>query len=523
MSRIDTHKWWMLVVIGLAVTVGLTEVTGRAQSVAQFENWKETATGRRPNGRCSDLRALTNYDFSVDAATLIPPQADVPEFCLVQGQILPEVRFEVSLPTAWNGRLYMFGNGGNAGEPFTTPVRIRRRNAALERGFAVTATNTGHDNTREPGRSFAVNPQKFIDFAYRAVHVTAVTAKDISRSYYATPPTRAYFDGCSQGGRQGLISAQRFPEDFDGIVVGAPVLDLAGMNAHSAKIFLALAASPHLAEKIELLAERVYKKCDAVDGLADGVIDDPRRCQFNPAADLPRCTSGESEGACFTAAEIRSLEAIYGDVVSNRTKIFPGLPVGAEVLVPTPAGLRSGWAGTLIPPGPVSSLNYLEEDFKYMTNLDWRAFELDRDFEKLRISMLPLLATDPDLSRFRSRSGKVIMYFGWADPGVNPLMGVDYYERVRETMGPATPEFFRLFMMPGVFHCGGGVGPNLADTFTPLVDWVERGIAPDRIVATLRREGKIVRTRPLCPYPLVAKYKGSGSIDEATNFVCSNP
>ena len=196
-----------------------------AQPTPRLETWKDPAPPKAPRASCAGLRGLTGYEFSIDAGVVVPADAGVPEFCRVVGQVAPEVRFEVSLPAAWNGRLYMFGNGGYAGESLTAPNRVARRNAALAKGFAVTQTNTGHDADREPLASFAGNPQKLADYAYRAVHVTAITAKRVARAYYEAPPVRSYFDGCSTGGRQGLISAQRFPEDFDGIVVGAPVLD----------------------------------------------------------------------------------------------------------------------------------------------------------------------------------------------------------------------------------------------------------------------------------------------------------
>jgi hypothetical protein len=520
-------SWGLRLSAAIAIALGLAAI-GHAQNRAQFETWKEQPAERATKGACRDLRALTSYDFSVDAATLVPAQGGVPEFCRVQGQILSEVRFEVSLPSAWNGRLYMFGNGGFAGELFTTPVRIQRRDGALKRGFAVAATNTGHDNTREPQATFAVHPQKLIDFAYRAVHVTAITAKTIVRAYYDGPPARSYFDGCSTGGRQGLIAAQRFPDDFDGIVVGAPILDYSGTSMYRAKINQALAAAPLPPDKVKLVAERVYQKCDALDGLADGLIDDPRRCPFDPAIDLPICASGVNDPACLTAGELKALQAVYGGVVSNGIKIFPGLPVGAEVLAPTSSGPRSGWDPEIVREGQQPrSLERAESVLKYMvtpgTPIDWRTFDPDRDLEKLNTIGTLLNATDPNLSRFHARGGKIIMYFGWADPVLNPLMGVGYYEQVRKTIGPGTGDFVRLFMMPGVFHCAGGVGPDLADTITPLVDWVERGIPPERIFATRKLGEKVVRTRPLCPYPQVAKYKGTGSIDDATNFACANP
>jgi Tannase and feruloyl esterase len=510
----------------IAVLTLLCSARSYAQPTAQFENWKDQTAPKAPKTSCAELRSLTGYEFSVAVALLVPAQAGAPEFCRVEGQILPEIRFEMSLPTAWNSRLYMFGNGGYAGESLGAGGRVARRNLAVAKGFAVAQTNTGHDGGREPLASFAGNSQKLIDYAYRAVHVTALTAKRLARAYYDAPPARSFFDGCSTGGRQGLISAQRFPEDFDGIIVGAPVLDFVGTMVHYSKMQQALASSPLSEDKVKLLAEQVYKKCDAVDSATDGLITDPRACKFDPTAELPRCAAA-SAGGCLSDGDVATLKAIYGDVVVNGKPVFPGFPIGAEAFAITPAGSRSGWDPWIIRSGqPSVSYLFSETFFKYMatpgTELDVKTFDADRDLAKLeRISTL-LNATNPDVSAFRKRGGKILMYFGWADAGLNPLMGLEYYERVQATMGPQTSEFFRLFMMPGVFHCAGGVGPDFVDTLTPLVDWVERGIAPDRIVASQRDGAKTKRTRPLCPHPMVAKYAGTGSLDDAASFTCAS-
>ena len=220
------------------------------------------------------------------------------------------MRFDIGLPSAWNGRLYMFGNGGYAGEALDAQGRMNTSRRALARGFATVQTNTGHDAAGEPLGSFAASPQKFADYAFRAVHVSVVTAKQMAQSYYGSAPRRSYFDGCSTGGRQGLIEAQRFPDDFDGIVAGAPVLDFSGTMISYGAIQRALTASPIPPEKLRLVADAVYGKCDATDGVKDSVIDDPRACRFNPAADLPRCSGEADDAGCFSAAQIAALEAI---------------------------------------------------------------------------------------------------------------------------------------------------------------------------------------------------------------------
>src|SRR5580692_2014654 len=481
------------------------------------------ATGK-PAIACGELRGLTSFDLYVIGATVIPASASAPEHCRVSLMVAPEINIEVNLPTAWNGRLYMFGNGGWAGESFTAAGRVANRAHGLSAGFVTAATDTGHSAASEPGASFAVNRQKLLDFGFRSLHVTAEVAKMIARAYYGAGPSKSYYDGCSQGGREGLILAQRFPDDFDGILAGSPGLDNVGTMVARAYWMQGLAANPFPAAKLGLLANRVYEQCDAKDGLKDGLIDDPRRCDFKPARDLPRCEGAKDDGACFTGAEISALERIYGDVVSQGKRIFPGWPVGAEVAGPNG---QSGWIGQVIngPNGPGAWTSFGQNFLKFMAPgaKSFDSFDVDKDPARIEELQQILDATDPDLSAFKRRGGKLLMYFGWADPQLNPLMGVEYYEQVVEKMGPSTGDFARLFMVPGMFHCGGGVGTGVFDTATPLVKWVESNTSPERIEASRVVASKVVQTRPLCAYPQVARYKGTGSIDETANFACVKP
>jgi Tannase and feruloyl esterase len=508
---------------------------GQGAGNVQFRDLTTLPVKSKPAGACAELRSLTSFDISVIAATVQPASANAPEHCRVSLMVPPEINIEVNLPTEWNGRLYMFGNGGWAGESFEAPQRVTNRARGLKAGFVTAATDTGHSAASEPGASFAANRQKLLDFGFRSLHVTAEAAKMVARAYYGTGPSKSYYDGCSQGGREGLILAQRFPGDFDGILAGSPGLDNVGTMVARAYWMQGLAANPFPAAKLGLLANRVYEQCDAKDGLKDGLIDDPRRCDFKPARDLPRCEGAKDAAACFTAAEISALDRIYGDVLSQGKRVFPGWPVGAEVAGPNG---QSGWLGQEInaPDRPGAWTSFGQNFLRFMmpgARADddpaqlFARFDIDKDPARLTELRQILDATDPDLSAFRRHGGKLMMYYGWADPQLNPMMGVEYYERVAEKMGSSTADFARLYMVPGMFHCGGGVGTSVFDAATPLLKWVESGVAnnaaPDRIEASRMVSGKVARTRPLCAYPQVARYKGSGSIDEAANFACVKP
>jgi hypothetical protein len=489
-----------------------------AQNPSQFKNWNPPSNEVRvkPKLNCPDLRSLTGYEFSIITASAIAGTADVPEHCLVSGQILPEIRFEVDLPAAWNRRLYMFGNGGYAGRFFEWPVSIEQRNLALRHGFAIAVTDTGHDKASEPGASFAINRQKLIDFAFRSVHTTVQTAKQLILAYYGQAESHAYFGGCSKGGSQALISAQRFPKDFDGVIVGDPMIDYVGSNISSVWTIRALIEAPISSAKAKLLTERIYAVCDEKDGLKDGSIENPLKCDFVPSRDLPKC-SGDSDGNdCFTAKQIAAIERIRADISSQGKIIFPGRPIGTEI-------------DSIATDAPNPHPYFAENFFRYMAfpeqdpKYDLAQFDFDKDPSRMTLIRQMMNATDSDLSQLQSRGGKILMYHGWGDPGLNPRMSVSYYEKVADRMGPVTSNFLRLFMVPGMSHCGGGVGVDRFDTITPLVNWVEKGVAPDQIIGARVVDGKTVRTRPLCPYPQTAKYKGTGSIDEAANFACRQP
>jgi len=464
----------------------------------------------------------------------LPASASVPAHCRVTGVLDPEIAFEVSLPARWNGRFYMIGNGGHAGEALDDAGRVAQRNAALAQGFAFAQTNTGHYASEEPGASFVLsNPQKAIDYAYRAVHLTASTAKQITADFYGRPAAYAYWNSCSNGGRQGLIEAQRYPDDFDGIVVNAPWLDQTGFTVGAIWNQQALTGAPVSGAKMELVADRAMAVCDANDGLADGLIDDPRNCDFDPARDVPVCPAGADAASCLTPAQAAAVAKVYGGVVSNGEPFFPGFMPGSEAVTSLfGGGTGSGWMNVIVPMqagGSAADFGLADNTMKYLVfnpprpDWDFRTFDFDSDPGLLTAWGALADAKNPDLAEFRARGGKLIMTYGWADAILQPLTGVNYYEQAVEWNGPETGDFFRLFMVPGMAHCSGGVGPDQHDPMTAIIDWTEADEAPESMLASKIVAGDVIRTRPLCPYPEVARYTGNGSIDDAENFRCENP
>ena len=531
-----TVPWLFAGAAAAALALGCQPAAAQAFAAAKSSLTHYTRARIVPRMGCAALAGYSAKELVKIGAVAEPAAAGVPAHCRVNGELAPEIAFEVSLPQHWNGRFYMIGNGGHAGESLEDPMRVSQRNAALRAGFAFAQTNTGHDARKEPGASFVMsNPQKAIDYAYRAVNLTAVTAKDITRAYYRQDIARSYWNSCSNGGRQGLVEAQRYPQDFDGILANSPWVDQTGFTIGALWNQRALDAAPLTAAKLALVAKAVMAKCDALDGLKDGVIDDPRRCTFDVKTDLPACAAGTDNDSCLTAAQSATLLKIYGGPVSHGRQVFPGYMLGSEGLIPSPSGngaAVSGWMNLIVPSQPgrkAADFNLAEGTMRYLVHkppqpdYDYRSFDFDRDIHMLDAWGQLVNANNPDLSRFRKRGGKLIMTYGWADPVLQPLAGVNYYQQAIARNGPDTPQFFRLFMVPGMGHCAGGVGTDRFDAVTALVDWVEKGKAPDSIRAARVVKGQEVRSRPLCAYPQVARHTGRGSTDQARNFRCVSP
>jgi len=438
---------------------------------------------------------------------------DLPAFCRVELTLTPssdsDIKSEVWLPASgWNGKFQEVGNGAWAGS-----IQYGALADALRRGYAAASTDAGHTGT---DASFALgHPEKLIDFGYRAVHETAVQGKAAITSLYAMAPRLSYFNGCSGGGRMAFQEAQRFPADFDAILAGAPGFNRVNQSVQmlmNAKATLDNPASRLPPAALAILHRAALNACDAQDGLKDGLISEPLACRFDPK--VVECKANEA--TCLTSAQVEAARKIYAGVTNPKTGelIFPGLEPGSEL----------NWTGPAGGPEPIAVGGDL---FKFVVfrdpKWDFHTFDLARDYDAVhRIDNPGLSPTSADIRPFVARGGKLLMYQGWGDMNVAPKSTVDYYNRLVKAMGERqTDDSVRLFFAPGMAHCGGGEGPNVFDALTPLEQWRENGKAPASILATHATGGKVDRTRPLCPYPQVAKYKGSGSIDQAESFVCS--
>jgi pimeloyl-ACP methyl ester carboxylesterase len=481
---------------------------------------------------CANLAALTIPNVTIKSANPIAAgpfsptstgtPMTLPAFCRVEATARPtsdsDIKFEVWIPPAeaWNGKFQGVGNGGYSGA-----ISYAAMANGLRRGYAVASTDTGHvGDDMKFGQG---HPEKVIDYAYRSIHLMTEASKLVVRNAQGKFAEHAYFVGCSAGGHQALQEAQRYPDDYDGIVAGDP----ANNRIRQTFAFLYSWIATHDKDgnpiipqnKLAATTSAAVAVCDGLDGLKDGIIDDPRRCTFDPAKLL--CKNGTDEASCLSAAQVDAVKKIYEGVKNPRTgeQIFTGWPRGSEGF-----GEAAGqsWRAYIMDPPEPMRVGLFKYFLFHDPNWDYRTIDWERDlaYAEQKLAFLP--AIERDMSAFKKRGGKLLMYTGWADPVVPPQDTVAYYDGVVKTMGglEKTREFFRLFLAPGMGHCSGGPGPNQFDHLTALEQWVEKGIAPDKLIASHSTNGKVDRTRPLCLYPQVARWKGTGSSDEAANFAC---
>lgn len=491
---------------------------------------------------CERLRGLKLDDTTIEVAGMVDngsfnvPNAttvyrNLPRFCRVIAVTRPEVRFEVWLPLEkWSGRFEVVGNGGMAGSIVYSALA-----GGLRRGNATAGTDTGHVNL--PGKGFDASwsldhPELVEDFGHRALHVTTLNGKRLTREFYGRPAKHSYYVGCSKGGGQGLMEAQRYPNDFDGIVAGDPAYNwtnlYAGAHLYYGTTLLRDPDSYIQPAKVKILADAVNKACDGKDGFADGVVGDPFSCHVDlKEIECKEGVNGEKAdtGACFTPKQVEAVKKIWaGSKDENGRQIFPGLLPGGE------AG-ANGWSAWVTGSAPYQGTHWkaAESFFRYMVmgdeKYDPMSFDYDREHDRRMLEKLApaLNADDADLRPFQRHGGKLILYHGLSDPDISPINTINYYQRVQDVIGEQTRSFARLFLAPGMQHCGGGPGPDSFDAVAAIQRWVEEGQAPEKIIASHYTQGVLDRSRPLCPYPQVAEYSGKGDAVDAASFVCKVP
>ena len=427
-----------------------------------------------------------------------------------------DIEVDVWMPEKWNQNLMGYGGAGFDGglNPGAAPLF----NNTVERGFAMVANDSGHKSGSSIESWVHRQPEKVIDFGHRANHLAAVAAQQVLGDYYGNPADHNYFVGCSAGGRDGLMLASRYPEDYDAIIAGAPARRypaiLTQLHWYTDTVF-GEGGAPDLQTKMGLVHEAVLEKCDALDGVTDGVLEDPRICGFDPVE--LQC-EGADAATCLTDAEIRALHRIYsGPRLSDGVQVISGPAISSEG-----APDWAGWVTTT--QGSV----FGQEFYRWMVydDPDWTIenFDLDRDYPVARERTAHILnVEDPDLSAFTGRGGRLIIYQGWNDPAIPAIETIDYYEQVLQHIGSDEADQVRLFMVPGMGHCAGGPGATSFDMQSVLLRWVEHGEAPERVVAMKPDNGEDPLTRPLCAWPKTARYVGSGSTRDAANFECKVP
>ncbi len=462
---------------------------------------------------CRGLVALTDLDHAVEPGFRVPASEGAPAHCRVRGVVNRAIRFEVTLPDDWNGRMMFSTVGGAAGF-------IGDTTSLLGRGFAMASTDTGHEGQ---DRDYMRQPEALLDYAYRGVHLATAAAKRVIQHYYGRDIDYSYVKGCSNGGRAAMLEATRFPDDFDGILAGAPAFRFQEFVPWMIGGARLQAKHPLTEESFQLLGKASREACDALDGVEDGVIGDPTKCTAG-VFDLNalQCPPDSTEN-CLTAGQLQTARYMYEDVVDADGNILsPGVPPGAE-----DAG---DWATWMLPTArrgaPEQSLIdgmdvLLEALMRFEPDFDVEAFDPVTDRDLLAAATAPLDVLTADLSAFRERGGKLLMYQGWNDYPLRPQRAIDYLHAVDKENGGAdeAADFFRLFMVPGMIHCARGPGAWVADYVDPLVAWTEKGVAPDRIEAS-RPGPEPEFTRPLCAYPKAAKYNGEGDVNDAANWSC---
>jgi len=473
---------------------------------------------------CTEIKGLRLPDVTITEAILIVGNEDNKDVshCKLNGIISKEIHFELLLPEQWNGRFAMGGGGGFVGN-----VENLAR-FSLNQGFATAGTDTGHQGHGLSAEWAYNNMERQLNFGHLAVHRTAEVSKVLIYYYYCSDPEYSYFFGCSRGGGQAMMEAQRYPDDFDGIIAMAPAYnwpEIASEFIQNSKILYPDPSdieNPVLTrDNLKTLQEAVLNGCDELDGVKDKLMNDPRDCDFK-MSDLPICPDDKMGNGCFTKAQLEAIKTIYGGVVIDGKEVYPGFPFGSE-------NEDGGWVSWIV--GPMESLKPLNfpslqygfgtEMYKYLIyndpNWDYSKYDYSNFFEDTEYAASYLNATSTDYSGLKNNNGKILLVHGWDDPALSALSTIDHYESVMES-DPEYDSFMKLYLLPGVLHCGGGRGPSEADWLQIIQKWVENGEPPDRIVVSKKDTEKVIMSRPVFPYPRTAIYDGKGDPNLETSF-----
>ena len=490
---------------------------------------------KQPCTPCEKLKDLQLPDVTILtveslASDTIKAEGWMPEvvlsvpFCKVTGRISKEINFELFVPLQWNGRFLMAGNGGFAGS-FQNSLRFY-----TNQGYAVGATDTGHKGSDISANWAFNNMERQLNFGRLAVHRTTVVCKSILNRMFCSDPSYSYFIGCSRGGGQAMIEAQAYPTDYNGIVAGAPAFNWPAFGAQFIRGCQNIypggktnSQSVITSENLKLLKDYNFRQCDKLDGIADRILNDPRNCKID-LTKLPRCAGNKAAVNCFTEEQVTAIKSIYDPVTLDEKAIYPGFPVGLE-------GEPNAWDTWITGTSPhmdgMPSLHYLfgTEMYKYLifndSTRDYTKYNFKNFFSETSFASSFLDATNADYSEFKKAGGKMIVYHGWNDPALSAYATIEHYEEAIQK-DKNLQSYVRLFLLPGVLHCGGGTGPDYIDWLVLIRDWVEKGKAPERIVASKSENGKVTMTRPVFPYPKLTVYTGQGDVHDARNFKSTN-
>lgn len=473
---------------------------------------------------CAELQSVSWSGFRVDAVEEREARDNIPAHCIVKGTIDSEIRFELllPLPEAWTGRLLMGGGGGFVGSVQNQALEYAGAETVLGRGFATVGTDTGHRGSQIDASWGLDRPDRKINFGHRAVHLTAETAKTIVRIYYGRDIDYSYFLGCSRGGGQAMMSSQRFPDDFDGIVGGAPAYDWTGLGALFLQTQQAMYPDPSdleapvvTREAARALADAILEACDERDGVKDGIMTSPLNCAFNPEVVVG-----------LTPAQLRAVEVVYGGALVDGEQVYPGFPFGGEAAAAGWGAWITGSGNALGPGTPNLHYAFGTEMHKYLIfddpEFDYSTYDFSNWEDDTRTAAGILNATQTDLTPFKVAGGKLILWNGWSDPAIPATGTIEYYEAVAAG-DPTVSDYTRLFLLPGVLHCAGGPGPDQVDWLDAIQRWVEHDEAPERLTATKWARGEVEMQRPICPYPAAAVYDGTGDAKVEASFECVTP